>query len=1142
MENSPQGTSQRSPLLHAEIVSLLAELNSLVADNTLLHNDQTSRSRRLFSGLKAKINEFETNPKKLDLNLQQYTDTLTQMFLVLNNPEKHGFSDELLTGVSETLYIFAKVRGFKFISNYFSSDVYIIDILIDLVENTLLDDFSVFVCLIWLSNLALVPFPLEQVHEKLPFRIYQTALKHLGVHKSASKNQVVSLILLSRLLTRRDSIENGLLLEYFAGVKKLWNPDNGIDQLASVKLGHLMTINKILKKVSNEVVVKNVDFVYYEVMNVDVVTLRYQNDYYEAETSASRLTNLNVLYMIKILTKLSKFYMLRGDFGRVADIINNLLNDIMGPFLNLFDSSLRYGMAKNLANLVKNLGLYAVNFKEQLLLYILELLSIKNLPVPFLEHIGPIGNNVFSAELNIVADDISLTRYHTVLLFIAFAALNKSLPICFIPLVLSIIHKTLFTSQRRMSTSFGNQIRDSSCFIVWAVARSLDEASFQELNHQLKTMMNTVLLDLVKVVIFDDDLNLRKCGTAVIQEFVGMFGRLLFEPCFHEKSVSKTQNAEVLGSFLIQFVELFDSSTTALMQSSYLLIPKLVKLGFKEDLFFPTLMQNMTSEDVPFHVKKLNSQYLATLLKGIIGLNRILFDILPSETAEFDTLSSFQRLFENYSLGNFSSLYAIADLLPLIKPLTPVESRLQQIVEFFAFDHHKDALEKGESFIRFITSCMKCSDPLFHFDGIWETIFAISRVQKDKDLCLEFQGLFKNLHLWQVFVPEDEFSRILHFVVQGNVPLASCLPFLDMTETRFEAILKLLEDTSVGSDIRSQTIEGFMVNLPKHTFVKDIHLKRFIELLDDYTTTTQGDVGSKVRYSILLLVSSNIDYFSKNCLRSRLEEKLLRLAGETIDKIKFQAFRLLSVLQQENVNILQLENDKTYYRELFGYYEKLLKLLVIEPNNSHLKTLSNSFWKGLTFSLGSTAATHSIIIESFYCLLVFIENTSEEQVVFIYQELLSLLAAPDGIGLSKVDLRTSKRYILTLNLLIKLFEASARFPENFDYSALVLASYNHISAPTKLGLVLKIFLHVATSSRANHTLRQQCTGLVVTLSCTNKLAKTRNMASEILFEIINELQPTYADAIRLLDTIEWDDSPAALKTHQEKLSEIFQQL
>lgn len=1140
MENSsPSG--QRNSQLHTEIGVLLDELNGLFSDS-LHQSEQISKSRKVFSGLKNKINEFETNPKQLDLHLQKYTDILTLLFRVVTRSEDLTIAGELRRGVSETLYIFAKVRGFKHISNYFSSDVYIIDWLIGLIELDNLDDSSVFVCLLWLSNLVLVPFPLDQVNEKLSTRIYQTALKHLGLHKSASKNQAVSLILLSRLLTRKDSIENGILEEYFSSLNLLWNHENAIDLLASVKLGHLMTINKILKKVSNDVVAKYVDFVYNEIVHVDIVTLRYQSQYAAAQASASVLTNLNVLHMIKILTKLSKFYMQSHNYTHVAAIVNNLLNDIMGPFLDLFDSSLRYGMAKNLANLVKSLGLYALNYKEQVILYILELLNIKNLAAPVLEYTGHKGKDVFSSDLDIGANDISITRHHTVLLFVAFTALNRSLPTCFIPAVFSIVHKTLFTTQKRMNSNFGNQIRDSSCFIVWAVSRSLDETSFRALNNGLKIMMNTILVDMMKVVIFDDDLTLRKCGIAVIQEFIGRFGRFIFEPCLHDSSLTHIQNSEALGSFLIRFVEIFDSSATALLQSSYLLIPKLVGLGFKSDLLLPTLMQNLLNEDVLFRTKTLNSKYLEKLLREPATIQPLRFDVGSAETGQAEVLTLFQQLSGAYDHGNHSSLYAMADILPLIEPSTLVIPRIQVIVETFTFDHHIDDSEKGESFLRFINACLESTEQFFNFNSVWDMIFAISRLSSDTELSQEFQKLFKNLHLWHVAVPDDHFSGILHYVRNGNMNLAKSLSFLDLNKARFESILTVLEDSSIDSDIRSQIIKSFNSNLPNHTFVEEKHLLRLLNLLDDYTTTIQGDVGSKVRYAILKLVSANTNLFSNDGLRLILERKSIRMAGETIDKIKFEAFKLLSVVNHEDLRILQFENDETYYQELFRYHATILNSVVAEPDNLRYKTLIESFWRGIIFSLGSTAATHSIIVESFHCLLRFIQNASEEEVVLVFDQLLCLLAPPDGVAISKVDLRTSKRFILALNLFIRLFEAEARFPHSFDYGALVRGSYNHISAPAKLGLVLKIFLHVAISPKAAELLRHQCIRLVVTLSCTNKLAKTRNMASEILFEIVNELQPANIAAVRLLDNIDWDDSPSSLKVYQDDLTRVFQKI
>ncbi|ODV70478.1 hypothetical protein HYPBUDRAFT_4343 [Hyphopichia burtonii NRRL Y-1933] len=1219
----------------------------------LLIVDRIEKSKPIFSRLKSLINEFEPSPKLLDCNLHYYIDTLSKNYLKLydnvapipkepiesesesesetdsesesdsetedadttirsedkigNFVEKlksNGSSPKLTsalineessysllslaTEISEVIYYFAKIRGFKFITNYFSSDVYLIPKLIKLITSNDLNDFENFFNLIWLSNLVLVPFPLSNISDSLSETIFKIGLRHLTNNSNASKTQLVSLILLSRLLTRDDSIKNNLLSNYFNQyVLNEWNPKTNsiINQHQSVdqniKLGHMMTINKILKKISNDEVNKYIDLIYHQLIENDLIQLRIQIN---ENLRFGKLSNLNILYIIKILSKLSKFYLINRNYNQVSKIINNLLNDIMNPMLDKFDTTLRYSMAKNLSNLTNNLSLQAINYQEQLIIYMIKQLNISNLTFDF----SPFSNqstkfNKFNPNLWINSNEISITKYHTILLYLAYTSLNKSLPKHLIPIIFSIVHKTLFISQKRVSANLGNQVRDSSCFIIWSLCRYLNKNDFENLSLNQSFLVENILFDLIKVIIFDHDLIIRRCGIAVLQEFVGRFGEIIFKPLL------KSSNNDELGSFIIKFIEFFNNMSIGSLNLSYLIIGKLIKIGFPQKIFMPLILNNIINDEIPFSIKKLNSNHLINILQlnNENTSKEIEFQIDDKEEPDtipiikiIDTLINEVDRF-NTGILNTGAIYSISELLAYVDINIIIDTYPQLIYQLdnFKFDFHHDTLEKGECYLKWINSCLGSNNYqiLIKSDKLWSNLFSISRLKYDQSLVLEFKIFFELLKQNQIKISFENFNKLIYYIKNNNLIIAKSLIYYKFTDDNFLEILKLIENTLVDCDTRSLILKGLSDNLYVYE-LNEVLLLRLVNMLDDYTITNQGDVGSKIRISTLNLIQNNLKKFLETKIINELENKLIRLSGELIDKIKYESFKLLlkinsindpqiyHVLEETNsndANIYTSSNesedpdhnkkstihldDVQFYRVLLDYYYNhvLCKILLEDKYLDHYKNLSVNFWKGIVFSMGSVTGTNSIINESFNQVIRLVEKLNEVEKNYVFNELLKLLKIPPDTKLSELNSRQLKVYMMTLNLFVKLFESSIKFPVEFNYNTLFVRCYNlqiNTSNITRIGLVLKNFQYLSVNNSLEKDFQLKCRNKVIFIACCCPLAKVRNMASEILFEIINELNPKDTKTIELLDTINWDKTPKDLKHYISQLEKVYKHL
>ena len=186
------------------------------------------------------------------------------------------------------------------------------------------------------------------------------------------------------------------------------------------------------------------------------------------------------------------------------------------------DYNLRYCIAKALSNIVDKLSNYAINYQQQLIEFILSNLDI--------------------------TDDVSISKNHTILLTLGYLCLNKTMSKQYIGKLLNIVHATMFIKIRTHSqkADLGNCIRDSSCFITWAIIKN---QKYQNELLETTDQLTTIFTDLIKLLIFDQELLLKKCSIAVLQELIGRYGQQIFQNYYVDK--------ELLGAFIINFMESF---------------------------------------------------------------------------------------------------------------------------------------------------------------------------------------------------------------------------------------------------------------------------------------------------------------------------------------------------------------------------------------------------------------------------------------------------------------------------------------------------------------------------------------------------------------------------------------------------------
>lgn len=1053
----------RSEQVHAEIAANLQHLVSL-ADN---HGTYRALVQRIAS-TKRLIEEFETLPKSLDPHLQSYVDNITATYLTLK--DRHS-DEDLVNGVAGLVLSLAKVRGFKFVATFFSTDVYMFTRVLAFLEpqEILKSTEECYFLLLWLSNLVLVPFNLDTVKESLAQVIMETSTRFMFLHTSASKTQVVSASILALLLTRADC--GKLLVEYTDTVKCTWTHHTD-----TVKLGYLMTFNQLLKRASSSQASKFAQDIYYDITLYELSRLIVEE---------SDFSTTNIRYLFKVASKSSRFFIGSARWDTVAEIIDSF-SFIMQLMKDRLDTSLRECLAKGLSRMVGYLMAPAENYASQLVRYMLKQIKA-DMP------------NHYCSELTFDLQMDLLPLYHTVLLFSGFLAMTKSLQTEFYAVYLSIVHQTAYVSYRSSGLHQSSQLRDASCFCMWALVKNMTAEGYSTLFSANPEAISSLFLDAIRIAIFDEDLTIRRCGVAVLQEFTGRFGSVFFQ------TLLPNEDKAAIGTFTIKFIELFNTNAIGTLTESHLLIHDLASLGFPKEIFLEQILIEIGQDLCPFQVKIEAGNQISRLFEV---KSKPLLILAPELTKKQVILF----LEAEVQKSNFGALHALAQLQMTNHLTMESANNLNEIVTSLSFDFHHDDSEKGEAMLNWLVAALETKLT----SGCAEVIPLV--IDISKLTCSE--GLVKVIRKFFSLtedIPGSDYAEVCRQIRLGNHLLAKSITAHNTSDLEMNQLLELLLDKSVEAKTRAYVISGFLALIPRnhgHTLLQ----LALINLLDDYSVSSQGDVGLLVRFACLELLMDCPEFAAK--IKSRLLGKLIRIAGETLDKLRLAAFKCLCLLEGKEefqANYHLYNNDyKLYFRDLFHLFS----------SSSLASNHAESFWCGLMLTAGATVAGSDLINLSMRQIMFFLGNETDLNEFWVV--VLRLLSLPSGRTLRTLDAREKKVIHATLNLIAKLFDAQIPFPSTFDYETLFVRSYNlHINTAHtgRISLVIRIFQHLSCTHQVPKDVALKALKRLCWLATMSSLERVRSVAMDALHETVIELEPNHEilDRFEQLDELNCEE-------------------
>ena len=551
------------------------------------------------------------------------TNTMLELintYLKSKNEEQKEIFENILS-LSQIIYNICKIRGFGPISKFFSSEVSIFENVINFLISlpvVHVSNWTVnYVLILWSSLLAMVPFDIDTIDSKgfLINNLFSYLKEELLV---SSNVRDISAYGLSKFLTRPDLIKKKYLYNYInESIKKMMNPkENGnIFTMLGICLSLCELFKNGLPKDLEEfvgpIVEKLINFEFPE-------NIKSSGVWRKTFTKLIQRVVLVMLkprsqawrYKIKIRTALEKqdeTKKMEEEKNEIKEEKDELDYEINFEYLetiidflinNLSDKEyiVRWSAAKGLGRLCERLTKSMV---EEIFGNLFELL--KDLENEYAWN----GTCLCIAEL---------------------CKRGMILPERLVELI-PYLEKALLFEIDKGTFVTGSNVRDSACYIVWALARAFTTDIMKKYVERLaKTLILTIL--------FDKEVNCRRAASAAFQENIGRQGNFP-----HGIEILTEADYFTLGSrnncyfnisiFIAQYEEYYKSIVDYLYSNRLIHVESQIRdiSSTALSLLVPFNPKYFVDEIIPKLIKNCTSPSLRVRHGSLIGIGNILLGL-----------------------------------------------------------------------------------------------------------------------------------------------------------------------------------------------------------------------------------------------------------------------------------------------------------------------------------------------------------------------------------------------------------------------------------------------------------------------------------------------------------------------------------
>ena len=545
---------------------------------------------------------------------------LINTYLKSKNEEQKVIFENILS-LSQIIYNICKIRGFGPISKFFSSEVSIFENVINFLISlpvVHVSNWTVnYVLILWSSLLAMVPFDIDTIDSKgfLINNLFSYLKEELLV---SSNVRDISAYGLSKFLTRPDLIKKKYLYNYInESIKKMMNPkENGnIFSMLGICLSLCELFKNGLPKDLEEfvgpIVEKLINFEFPE-------NIKSSGVWRKTFTKLIQRVVLVMLkprsqawrYKIKIRTALEKqdeTKKMEEEKNEIKEEKDELDYEINFEYLetiidflinNLSDKEyiVRWSAAKGLGRLCERLTKSMV---EEIFGNLFELL--KDLENEYAWN----GTCLCIAEL---------------------CKRGMILPERLVELI-PYLEKALLFEIDKGTFVTGSNVRDSACYIVWALARAFTTDIMKKYVERLaKTLILTIL--------FDKEVNCRRAASAAFQENIGRQGNFP-----HGIEILTEADYFTLGSrnncyfnisiFIAQYEEYYKSIVDYLYSNRLIHVESQIRdiSSTALSLLVPFNPKYFVDEIIPKLIKNCTSPSLRVRHGSLIGIGNILLGL-----------------------------------------------------------------------------------------------------------------------------------------------------------------------------------------------------------------------------------------------------------------------------------------------------------------------------------------------------------------------------------------------------------------------------------------------------------------------------------------------------------------------------------
>lgn len=923
-------------------------------------------------------------------------------------------------GTTEVFYNLGKIVGAKKLLNFFPTNVSLLPQLTAKFEHELHWHEEYFL-LCWLTVLVLAPFQFDKFSNGLKHELYALGLIQLA---RSGPLQPLGARLVGSIVMRSDCEDIWLLF-----MKQIKDSNTNIDPV--LKKGLLLAFNVALQKDTHG----RVDHQY--------TTIREFVKGLMNETSNVELT-------AKIISKFMTNVMnLKDDDW---DTIEALINWFQDSFQNK-NTDTRFTLANQYGKLITRVDdCIGIDMVLEVLANTKELVSTKSFE----------------------AVDSDLLHSH--LLCIAELLRRDLIDSHGFSDIITILDKTFFFQQSRITFISGSIIRDASNYIAWSLAK------YQKTQLAPDLVMK-VFVNLLLVCCFDKEIMLRRSATGAIQELIGRHGVKTWNQFYPQDRSNAAKSIKV--------IEILDYVDLGSIDKSYFEIPTALLVVFPDlkPKFVEFLVGNVSNVDTD--IVKQSSKALKQLIKD--------------DQTTLEEVSS--EIISRSGDKPYKAFVALSELAPLLQNKEVLKGIMPKF-HAVKINHHKDPPFFVMSYLSLLDALLDIG--LAYKVEIYGNVFDAIRMDNR-----ETTAILKSLST-KMALSENQWFKWIHYMKHNNLNTSASVSYLPCFAEKVGEVTALLKSDKIDCNVKASIIRSISDYLFSGKSLQQHELEDVISKLDDYSVSEQGDVGSKVRLATLNLLDVNLASVA-GVTGSFLELRLLRLSAEPIDRLRHDSLNLLQRLLEVTEVDTTIRDHRQYFTSLIAFFHRHY------IGNKEART---EFLKGYVFTAGALKATDSLITGS---LMAFCDFYSSLDSLTKKEILLNLAALIKPVpDLAKRNdyhsQRQSKQILVGMQFYSRILLANIPIPEEFNLEGLFVRVYNlHLGTKNiaRLSSAIKIFGYFY----AAHGM-EKCKDRLLILMTTHQLARVRTLASEEVYMLYTEkfIQTNdvrYQEATRVIESIDW---------------------